>query len=463
MLDAEIARDREEREPVLAGVGANQHHGIGTMGIPAARLGAAVGPENEDRGGGRGEQSVLGLQLACDGGRHARIRILDALRDGEVARHAPDHAEHEEDHEREQHPPSHATLAGRRRGAACAGFLGTVGCGALQRDLALRPTALVHPVGLLLFGHPGGYRSRDVGEERVIGVDLGGTKILAGLVARDGTIGRTIEIATPDGTQAEVLEAIDDVVADLLEDGAAAIGYGVPLNIDRRTGVALRAVNLPLHQVHFPDRARERFGLPAGVENDGNAAALAEWRLGAGTGCVGPDHAHARNRRRWRRRDRRSPLPRLGRARARRRRRGRSALPGELSRARAPRGSCVRACGGPGGGAASSGLTPTRRCSSSGPRAGDAAAVDALAEIGRLLGAAIGSLANIFDPDVVIIGGGFGAAAGDLVLGPARIAARAEAIQPADETLQIVEAELGDEAGLIGAALVAYEALDGVR
>ena len=119
-------------------------------------------------------------------------------------------------------------------------------------------------------------------EERVIGVDLGGTKILAGLVARDGTIGRTIEIATPDGTQAQVLGAVDGVVEDLLLDGAAAIGYGVPLNIDRRTGVALRATNLPLHAVHFPDRARDRYALPAGVENDGNAAALAEWRLGAG-------------------------------------------------------------------------------------------------------------------------------------------------------------------------------------
>ena len=112
-------------------------------------------------------------------------------------------------------------------------------------------------------------------EERVIGVDLGGTKILAGLVARDGTIGRTIEIATPDGTQAHVLGAVDGVVDDLLLDGAAAIGYGVPLNIDRRTGVALRATNLPLHAVHFPDRARDRYALPAGVDNDGNAAALA--------------------------------------------------------------------------------------------------------------------------------------------------------------------------------------------
>ena len=84
-------------------------------------------------------------------------------------------------------------------------------------------------------------------------------------------------------------------------------------------------------------------------------------------------------------------------------------------------------------------------------------------DIRHLLGVAIGSLANIFDPDVVIIGGGFGAAAADFVLEPARVAARAEAIEPADETLQIVQAELGDEAGLIGAGLVAFEALDGVR
>ena len=88
---------------------------------------------------------------------------------------------------------------------------------------------------------------------------------------------------------------------------------------------------------------------------------------------------------------------------------------------------------------------------------------DALAEIGRLLGIAIGSLANIFDPDVVVVGGGFGAAAADLILEPALAAARREAIQPADGTLRIVQAELGDEAGLIGAALVGFEALDGVR
>jgi len=301
-----------------------------------------------------------------------------------------------------------------------------------------------------------------VHEERVIGVDLGGTKILAGLVARDGTIGRTIEIATPDGTQEQVLAAVDGVVEDLLVDGAAAIGYGVPLNIDRRTGVALRATNLPLHAVHFPDRARERYALPAGVENDGNAAALAEWRLGAGreatdlimltlgTGVGGGLVIDDRLYRGW----------------------------AELGHIVVVAGGqpCQGSCHGRGHlEAVASGLAADRAAAelygpgSEAPilveraRAGDARAIEALAEIGKLLGVAIGSLVNIFDPDVVIVGGGFGAAAAGLVLEPARLAARAEAIQPADETLRIVPAELGDEAGLIGAALVAFEALDGVR
>ena len=138
-------------------------------------------------------------------------------------------------------------------------------------------------------------------------------------------------------------------------------------------------------------------------------------------------------------------------------------MPGELPRPRASRGARIGLAADRAAARAVRAQAPTRRCSSSGRARATQRAIDALAEIGRLLGAAIGSLVNIFDPDVVLIGGGFGAAAGDLVLEPARAAARAEAIEPADETLRIVEAELGDEAGLIGAALVAFEALDGLR
>ena len=87
----------------------------------------------------------------------------------------------------------------------------------------------------------------------------------------------------------------------------------------------------------------------------------------------------------------------------------------------------------------------------------------ALERIGESLGAAVGSLVNTFDPELVVIGGGFGMDAGDLVLEPARRIARREAMPPADETLRIVPAELGAEAGLVGAGLVGFDALDGIR
>ena len=205
-------------------------------------------------------------------------------------------------------------------------------------------------------------------------------------------------------------------------DGAGAVGYGVPLNIDRRTGVALKAVNLPLHDVHFPNRARELYGLPAGVENDGNAAALAEWRLGAGRdvsnlimltlgtgvggGIVIDDHLY----RGW----------------------------AELGHTVVIAGGqpCQGNCHGHGhveahasGHAANRAAVELYGRGADAPvllakaRDGDPRAIDALAEIGRILGAAIGSWVNIFDPDIVVVGGGFGAAAGDLLLEPARASA----------------------------------------
>jgi glucokinase len=80
--------------------------------------------------------------------------------------------------------------------------------------------------------------------------------------------------------------------------------------------------------------------------------------------------------------------------------------------------------------------------------------------MGGLLGAAIGSFVNVFGPEVVVIGGGFGTGAGELLLGPALEAARVEALPPSGETLRIVEAELGTDAGLVGAGLLAFELRD---
>jgi predicted NBD/HSP70 family sugar kinase len=84
----------------------------------------------------------------------------------------------------------------------------------------------------------------------------------------------------------------------------------------------------------------------------------------------------------------------------------------------------------------------------------------ALEQIGHHLGVAMGSLVNIFGAERIVIGGGFGVAAFELLLPSARLAVLTEALAPAGQQLEIERAELGAEAGLIGASLVAFEALD---
>src|SRR5262245_51861314 len=117
-----------------------------------------------------------------------------------------------------------------------------------------------------------------------IGVDLGGTKILAGVVDRDGTVLRHYEMATPTGSQAELLAGLDAAVEAVHGDGVEAVGFGIPSTIDQRSGRAVSSVNIPLHDLDFRDRMRERFGMPVGIDNDANAAAIGEWRVGAGRG-----------------------------------------------------------------------------------------------------------------------------------------------------------------------------------
>jgi glucokinase len=82
----------------------------------------------------------------------------------------------------------------------------------------------------------------------------------------------------------------------------------------------------------------------------------------------------------------------------------------------------------------------------------------ALEEVGHHLGIAIGSLVNVFGSTRAVIGGGFGIAAFDELVGPARHAVLTEALAPSGQALEIECASLGAQAGLIGAALVALEA-----
>jgi glucokinase len=293
-------------------------------------------------------------------------------------------------------------------------------------------------------------------EKRVIGVDLGGTKILAGVVAADGTVERHRETMTPLDSQDELLAVLEDAVRELLDDRVVALGFGVPSRIDRQTGRLQGSVNIPLGELDLRAWMEERFELPAAVENDANAATYGEFRAGAGGDAQT------------------MVMLTLGTGVG-----GGVVIDGELYRGWAEFGHmvieydgvpCQGTCTGRGHlEAYVSGTAATRVAQEAfGPavdshrlvrlaKEGDARALELLTGIGRRLGAGIGSLVNIFDPELVVIGGGF-AAAGDFLFQPAREVMQREALAPESDRVRIVRAELGTTAGLIGAGLLALDA-----
>ena len=300
-------------------------------------------------------------------------------------------------------------------------------------------------------------------DERTVGVDVGGTKIAAGVIDREGRIGPRLERPTPTGAQEDLLAALDEMVEELRGESVAAIGFGLPSTIDQRSGRAISSVHIPLADLDFRDRMRARFSLPVGIDNDANAATLAEWRIGAGRGT------------------RYMVMLTLGTGVG-----GGLVLDGKMYRgavgAAAELGHMVLMYGGePCGGTCEGhghfeqfasgraadraareilGEAATARELVAAAREGNDAALEAMHEIGRRLGAGIGTLVNVFDPELVVLGGGFSSAL-DLLLEPAREVVAQEALPPGRTSARIVPAELGSEAGLIGAGLVAFEALDG--
>ena len=293
--------------------------------------------------------------------------------------------------------------------------------------------------------------------QRVIGVDLGGTKILAGVVDREGNVVHRREHRTPTDSADALLAGLDAAVDELLSDEIVAIGFGVPSPVDQATGRVLQGVNIPLADFPFRDRMADRFGRPIGLENDANAATYAEFMYGAardvdttvmltlGTGCGGG-----------------------------------AVVGGKLFRGWAEFGHivivydglpCQGSCTGRGHlEPYVTGLAATKLAQAEfGPavdahrlvrlaREGEPRAIEILDGIGRHLGAGIGSLVNIFNPELVVIGGGF-AAAGEFILDPAREVVQREALARAGYDLPIVRAQLGTAAGLIGAGLVGFDAL----
>jgi glucokinase len=297
--------------------------------------------------------------------------------------------------------------------------------------------------------------------ERAIGIDVGGTKIAAGVIDREGRIQRRVERPTPADSRDEFLELLDEIVDDLRVEGVEAIGFGLPSTIDQRTGRVVGSVHVPLNDFDFRDHAAERFSIPVALDNDANAAAIAEWKIGAGRGA-----SHM-------------IMLTLGTGVG-----GGLILDGKPYRGWVGAGAeighmvleyggepCSGNCTGHGhfeqvasGRAADRkavellGPDATGRELVGAAREGNQEALEAVREIGRKLGAALGSLVNIFNPELIVIGGGFSQAR-DLFLEPALETMKVEALPPGRDLVRVVPALLGPDAGLVGAGFVGFEAL----
>jgi glucokinase len=304
-----------------------------------------------------------------------------------------------------------------------------------------------------------------------IGVDLGGTKMLVGVLDGTETLWESREASTGQ-SEDELVELLVREVSEARDarPDAKAVGLGIPATIDHDAGVAVSAVNLPLSDVPVRDVISERVGLPVYLDNDANAAALAEYLFGAAQGK--PDMV----------------MLTVGTGIG-----GGLILSGEVYRGstgaaaelghtviqadgppcqgNCPNHGCVEALasgtalGREGRAAAESapgsalgrmlaaGKAVDGRAVTEAAIAGDETAVSVFELIGSRLGVACSSFANIFQPDAIVVGGGV-IAAGDLLLEPARRELRERALTPMNRT-PILEAILGNDAGMIGAAAMA--------
>lgn len=341
--------------------------------------------------------------------------------------------------------------------------------------------------------------SREQHSEAVIGVDLGGTNVRACAYAHDGTpLGEKFaEKSHAQSGSAAIFDAIASVVSKAKESAGAEIslvGMAIPGIVDNVAGKVFWAPNFGetvdgvfrfWEDIDVRAPLEKRLGLPFALGNDANLAALGEYRFGAGKGTasclvmltvgtgIGGGVILSSNGVTGKAE---GPLMLMGgnkggielghtvlqkdgldssagvygtleaycqrdaivRRAAHRLLRGRKSVLTEM----------VNGDYGQ--------LTPLHL--SKAAAQGDALAIEVWAEVGEILGTAIGSFINIFNPDLVTIGGQI-AKVGDFLLEPARRAAENTAIPNLFKYAKIVQAEQIDDAGLLGGAALALETL----
>lgn len=309
-----------------------------------------------------------------------------------------------------------------------------------------------------------------------IGVDIGGTKVAAGVVDDAGSILARTRRPTPAASADVVEDVIAACVADLRADHpVVAVGLGAAGFVDADRSVVLVAPNLSWRDEPLRQAVAARTGLPVVVENDANCAAWAEYRFGAGRGethlalitvgtglggglvfdgqlfrgrfGVGAEFGHMQVSQSGRRcgcgqhgcwEQYCSGRALLHEAR-------------EIADVQRAYGARLLELGG----GRPEGIEAPEVTQAA--REGDPAALDCFAEIGAWLGQGLADLAAILDPGAFVIGGGV-ADAGELLLAPARRVFLARLTGGGARPLADIRlAELGNEAGLVGAADLARQ------
>ncbi|MER6101045.1 ROK family glucokinase [Streptomyces sp. NPDC001832] len=308
-----------------------------------------------------------------------------------------------------------------------------------------------------------------------IGVDIGGTKIAAGVVDEEGQILSMFKVSTPPTAEA-IVDAIATAVSGASEGHQIdAVGIGAAGYVDDKRATVLFAPNIDWRHEPLKDKVEQRVGLPVVVENDANAAAWGEYRFGAGQGhddviCITLGTGLGG-----------------GVIIGNKLRRGRFGVAAEFGHIRVVPDGLLCGCGSQGcweqyaSGRAlvryakqRANATPSSAAIllslgdgtvdgiegkhiSAAARQGDAVAIDSFRELARWAGAGLADLASLFDPSAFIIGGGV-SDEGELVLEPIRKSFRRWLIGGEWRPhAQVLAAQLGGKAGLVGAADLARQ------
>jgi glucokinase len=313
-------------------------------------------------------------------------------------------------------------------------------------------------------------------EPHAIGLDIGGTKIAAGVVAADGRVLHRTRVPTPPGDdEAGTVAAMVKVVEQLRarDPEVAAVGVGAAGLVEWPRGRIRWAPHNSYRRLELRSLLHEQTGLPTMVDNDANAAAWAEARFGAGAGCddlvlvaIGTGIGGG--------------LVLAGSVY-----RGSGGFGAEFGHMVVDPDGAACACGGRGcleamasgsalgrDGRAAAAADPAGRLATLAGGAervtgetvfraaqeGDPTARSLFERTGFWLGVGIASLVTIFDPDVVVVGGGL-ATTGELLLAPTRASLERYVFGRAHRDLPpVAPARLGSDAGLVGAATLALQA-----